>query len=938
MKGNRGSGSLFVYLMLSALLIVTMSTPAAAAISFTGAVSTSAGAPISGATIEMVGDPSIFTTSAIDGSFTLTGLPEGTTFSVKFSNTGYAPSYTHNFNMTTNFTRTSAYALYTPAEMSYWGITPGKGAISKRATDNTDSTLAGAVVTAASALHPSTPYRVVYTDLQGKIGGSSTFADGIYIVLNIDDGDTVTVTASKAGWSFNSRTFIAHADGVSQGRLVGSSVAPADFPIAATAVREMALGKAAAFDGTNYLVGIEGYDGNPSEVTAQLVSPNGALVGGRIDVGWNGGTPQVAFDGANYLLAWDGCPDNSECEGEGYVISGQLVSKGGALIGSPFRISQTPGHAMSGLRIMAFDGANYFVAWDVSPTDNGCTDEYGQFVTPSGTLLGSSIKINSIPCGGGGVTLEFDGTNILAAWLSEWDTPATRSSCASPNTGPCDVANIWGRFISKSSAGTPGALSGDNFRIIGGSVPIYYSSLGFDGTNYLLLFPQETTRPDACPPGGCEWNVYGQLVSKAGTPAGSLITISNAPGDQFFATSAFDGSNYLITWSDGLGGPSSGVAAKGRFMNPAGSFTSPEFTLFAATTDGRVPFFTGIGGFNNGKYFVFTNWGTPGIDPMNFDAYTDADVYGGFISPRASKVPSDFDGDGKADIAVYRPSSGVWYLLQSGDAYDPTKYKAYLWGISTDIPVPGDYDGDGLADIAVRRPSTGIWYILQSSDGYDQAKYKEYAWGNATDNVVAGDFDGDGKTDIAFYRPSSGIWYILQSSDGYDPNLYKAYLWGNATDIPVSGDFDGDGKTDIAVYRRSDGVWYILQSSDGYSPVLYKSYKWGGDPDDVPVPGDYDGDGKTDIAIYRPSSGVWYILQSSDGYAQSLYKAYLWGGDAGDTPVPGDYDGDGRTDIVLYRPSSGVWYLLLSTDGYDQLLYKAYLWGVSTDKPVSSSK
>ncbi|MCK9362911.1 MAG: hypothetical protein M0P74_04860 [Syntrophales bacterium] len=697
---------------------IVSGTAVAVRVGIGGRIMDTTPAGIKNATIEQINatGPINASVSNPDGSFYLS-VPAGTNFQLKLSkpqNTSLAPSYTGQMQFGSGYTDLGGYTLFPVTKLGTgtgnWNVAAGKGIIVARVVDQMLNNLSGAIVTAASANHPDAPYAICYDDACS--GLTATPSDGRYIVRDVDEGDTVTVTATKAGYTFNSRIFPTHAGGVHQGRITGTAgtsvslsvtgqsfvsagignvsvVAPvglawqaisnaswihitsgssgtgdgtvsytvdanagaartgtitiggqtftvmqtgvgSGFPIATTTGSEMGL--SGAFDGTNYLVGIQGDAVSHNNITAQLVSPSGALVGNRISIGRTGGLPLVAFDGANYLMIWF---DDAVNTGKLY---GAFINKSG-VVNTPFAIDEGPLSVKRDIGGIAFGGGTYLAVYYKTDATAGKDIVYGRLVSPAG-VIGNEFRIST---GFGSQAMKnvaFDGTNFFVVWNDHSTNNAVKGRFVSPS-------GILGTEITVKASGYPN----DN--------PL---TVAFAGGNYLVAWTdQVSTAPN-------NWDVFGQIVTPAGVLSGGRISISTAPGQQFGPGIAFDGTNYLVSWTDlrndangdWVCDVSEGTCSdvRGQLVSASGAPVGSEFIINSDPGNQMG----GIGGLPvNGKLFGLINTGfSLEMTGAGSGGVTGGDVYGMFL-PAGERIPMMNFADSGMNLYLYDP------VLQAAD-------------------------------------------------------------------------------------------------------------------------------------------------------------------------------------------------------------------------------------------------------------------------------
>lgn len=331
---------------------------------------------------------------------------------------------------------------------------------------------------------------------------------------------------------------------------------------------------------------------------------------------------------------------------------------------------------------------------------------------------------------------------------------------------------------------------------------------------------------------------------------------------------------------------------------------------------------TGLSGYDSGASATVGAGPRTGVDGNRLlvshnTANSELLASGKALRVSGQKRPAaDFDGDGASDVVVWRPESGMWYVLPSASGFDFSAHYSVQWGLYGDKPVIGDIDGDGRSDFGVYRPGPGLWYWLKSESNYTEASVIQ--WGLAEDEPHPADYDGDGKTDLAVYRRKAGQMYVLLSSGGFNRT---AALAGDANSVRVlqlsagptrvlTGDYTGDGRDEIVNIDAVQG--YIFWTMRTVHGEYISSSPWGYEQD-YALACDLDGDGAAGRIAVRlmPQGHYEWFGATSQGPVVTASHGSLF-----DHPsCSRDYDGDGKGDMTVFRPHGGRWFIRRSSDG-----------------------
>ena len=306
-----------------------------------------------------------------------------------------------------------------------------------------------------------------------------------------------------------------------------------------------------SFDGGNYLVVWQDSRGGDNDIFCARVTEGGLVLdtsGVCVSRASNNQlSPSVAFDGTNYLVAW------RDCRNDHNGIFGARVSREAVLLDSGgIEISRTDSYDPAA----AFDGVDYFVGWVESPFGVD-TDIYGARITTGGNVLDTvGAYLSGAANRQSWPSVASDGSDYLVVWDDLRSYP---------------YADIYGARVTHTGT----ILDPGGIAISRGTDDQIDPSVVFAGGNYFAVWQDHRAGT---------WDILGARIDQQGIVLDSIgILISDAPGDQVYASAAFCDSTYFIVWADSRVGSDwsdiygARVTQTGMCLDPIGIKISPTY-------------------------------------------------------------------------------------------------------------------------------------------------------------------------------------------------------------------------------------------------------------------------------------------------------------------------------------------------------------------------
>jgi FG-GAP-like repeat/IPT/TIG domain/Secretion system C-terminal sorting domain len=388
--------------------------------------------------------------------------------------------------------------------------------------------------------------------------------------------------------------------------------------------------------------------------------------------------------------------------------------------------------------------------------------------------------------------------------------------------------------------------------------------------------------------------------SPASGPVGTSVTIT---GTNFSATPV----NNIVFFGAVKANVITATATSLTVTVPAGATYQP-ITVLAG----------GLTGYSS-KPFLLTFSGGGQITPGSFDIKQDF-VTG--IRPNAVTL-SDFDGDGKSDIATPNNHSAAGFASVSvlrnisnpgTIAFAPKQ--DFVTGAVTYAIASGDIDGDGKPDMvsnSIGDANFSVFRNTSSTGAISFAPKVDIASGTSSFGVVIGDIDGDGKPDVVTLNNTVQTISVFRNTGSpgtisFAPKVdFSTLLFPQAI---VVSDFDGDGKTDIAFTNKLSNSFSVYRNTSTAGTISMAAridYTCGSGNEPYGITaGDLDGDSKMDLAVVinNNTGGGAQLFRNlgAPGTISFAFNNSVASGAASNTCYHAginDINGDGKPDLAI---------------------------------------